>query len=92
MDSCKPGDRVAIVGIFRPLASANGGTTSGAYRYTTPPKGLEYWSSSSSNGAVLTIAGKACTRFHVTDTVHLSDSNLCQYALQNSPYECGAFR
>lgn len=33
VDSCKPGDRVAIVGIFRPLASANGGTTSGAYRY-----------------------------------------------------------
>lgn len=32
VDSCKPGDRVAIVGIFRPLASANGGTTSGAYR------------------------------------------------------------
>jgi DNA replication licensing factor MCM3 len=33
VDSCKPGDRVAIVGIFRPLASANGGTTSGAYRW-----------------------------------------------------------
>ncbi|WIA38104.1 hypothetical protein OEZ86_001466 [Tetradesmus obliquus] len=33
VDSCKPGDRVAIVGIFRPLASSgSGGSTSGAYR------------------------------------------------------------
>lgn len=32
VDSCKPGDRVAVVGIFRPLASASGGSTSGAYR------------------------------------------------------------
>lgn len=33
VDSCKPGDRVAVVGIFRPLASASSGSTSGAYRW-----------------------------------------------------------
>eukprot|EP00775_Hariotina_reticulata_P010232 gene10232-10392_t len=32
VDSCKPGDRVAVVGIFRPLASASSYSTSGAYR------------------------------------------------------------
>jgi DNA replication licensing factor MCM3 len=32
VDSVKPGDRVAIVGLFRPLAGAANGMTSGVYR------------------------------------------------------------
>lgn len=32
VDSVKPGDRVAVVGIFRPLAGAANGAVSGVYR------------------------------------------------------------
>ncbi len=32
VDSVKPGDRVAVVGLFRPLAGAANGMTSGVYR------------------------------------------------------------
>jgi len=33
VDSVKPGDRVAVVGLFRPLAGAANGMTSGVYRW-----------------------------------------------------------
>jgi DNA replication licensing factor MCM3 len=33
VDSAKPGDRVAVVGVYRPIANSNGGITSGAFRF-----------------------------------------------------------
>lgn len=40
VDSVKPGDRVAVVGIFRPLAGAANGMTSGVYRQVDRPCGF----------------------------------------------------
>jgi hypothetical protein len=39
VDSVKPGDRVAVVGLFRPLAGAANGMTSGVYRWGRPGAG-----------------------------------------------------
>jgi hypothetical protein len=79
VDSCKPGDRVAIVGIFRPLASANGGTTSGAYRCAHLPSHLMYMTLSR---AAPISSGQRLHR-------HVADGFCC---MPPTVQECGGWR